>query len=138
MKDMKENEPTLYLVMRSDLWDNSPGKMMAQASHATSDFEKWMRGVRSQPEQYGELIAEYDRWREDRSFGRVIVLEGTLEQMVMVVQHNDFSGLTTDPTYPYRNYYGDMFVTDEVTCAWVFICSEADPSETLCDLRLHR
>jgi hypothetical protein len=138
VNNMMKNEPTLYLIMRSDLWDNSPGKMMAQSSHATSDFEQWMAGIQAQPDQYGELLAEYDAWREDRSFGRVIVLEATLEQMTEVVGQNDFAGLTVDPTYPYRNYYGDLFVDEEVTCAWVFMCNETKPSELLQELKLHR
>jgi len=131
-------EPTLYILMRTDIADMNPGKAIAQGSHATSDFEKWIRGIRAQPDQYGELIAEYDRWREDRSFGRVIVLEATLDQMVTVVQENCFAGMTVDPTYPYRNWYGDLFVAEEVTCAWCFICDQTLPSDSLRELKLHR
>ena len=32
-------EPRLYIVMRRDLWDMNPGKGMAQAAHAQSDFD---------------------------------------------------------------------------------------------------
>lgn len=135
---MQEREPTLYIIMRTDIADMNPGKGIAQGSHATSDFEQWMRGIRQQPEQYGELIAEYDRWREDRSFGRVIVLEATLDQMAEVAMQSDFAGLTTDPTYPYRNWYGDVFLAEEITCMWVFDCELVEKSEMLQTLKLHR
>ena len=135
-----EIEPTLYIVMRTDIPDNTPGKMMAQASHATDDFNAWKNSILHEFEHdfMFELVAEFNRWKEDRNFGRCIVLEGTLEEIHDVVDSNDFAGLTTDPTYPWRNFYGEVFLTEEVTAAWCFICNETSPCETLRGLPLHR
>jgi hypothetical protein len=119
----------LYIIMRRDIQDMNPGKAMAQAAHAQADFDAWMRNILQQPDQYGELIAEYNAWREDRSFGVTLVLHETLETINNIVAHTNFSAKTVDPTYPWRNYYGDVFTSNEVTCAWVFLCDQCDPDE---------
>lgn len=130
--------PTLYLLLRRDLPDMNPGKSIAQGSHATDDFSAWRKMITSQPDHYSELIAEFDRWKEDRNFGTVLVLEATLAEMQEVVCTNDFAGLTIDPTYPWRNHYGDVFLTEEITAAWCFICDQTEPTEVLQSLNLHR
>ena len=45
------------------------------------------------------------------------------------------AGKTTDPTYPWRNYYGKVFLSEEVTCAWAFVC-DWTPQEQLDFLRI--
>ena len=131
-------EPTLYIIMRSDIACMNPGKAIAQGSHATSDFHQWIDTIKSQRDRYGELLDQYETWREDRSFGRVLVLEATFDQLADVVSKNDFAGMTLDPTYPYHNHYGDVFLAEEITCGWCFICDETTPSELLTQLKLHR
>jgi hypothetical protein len=133
---MNECEPTLYIIMRTDLPDMNPGKGMAQASHATDDFNAWKALMIANPHTYGGLISEFERWQEHRSFGRVIVLQGTLEEMNAVVCSNDFCGLTVDDTYPWCNFYGELFLSEETTAAWCFICDETLPSEALTSLPL--
>jgi hypothetical protein len=131
-------EPTLYLFGRTDIQDMNPGKLAAQISHATDDFNAWKSYILSKSDLADELVCEFSRWQEDRNFGRVIVLEATLAEMEAVVADNDFAGLTTDPTYPWRNYYGTLFLTKEVTSGWCFMCDETTPSESLKRLPLHR
>lgn len=123
--------PKLYIIMRRDLQDMNPGKAMAQAAHAQADFTAWMRVIKQEKKQYPELLAEFDAWREDRSFGTTLVLHETLETINRIVENTNFSGKTVDPTYPWRNYYGEVFLSSEVTCAWVFICSESNLDEEL-------
>lgn len=50
------------------------------------------------------------------------------------------AGVTVDPTYPWRNFYGKVFLTSGVTCAWVFACDLTPPQllEDLQKLSLHR
>jgi hypothetical protein len=135
----RKNEPTLYLILRRDLQDMNPGKAVAQGSHATDDFNAWKNKIIRYDYQYSsKLISEFLRWQEDRNFGRCIVLQGTLEEMANIVQCNDFADLTTDPSYPWENWYGDVFLTEEVTAAWCFICDETTACETLRGLSLHR
>lgn len=124
-------EPRLYIIMRRDLQDMNPGKAMAQAAHAQADCTAWMRVIKQEKKQYPELIAEFDKWREDRSFGTTLVLHETLGTINQIVENTNFSGKTVDPTYPWRNYYGDVFLSNEVTCAWVFVCSESNLDEEL-------
>lgn len=131
--------PTLYCLMREDLQDLNPGKGMAQAMHAQSDFDQWVDDHPNNP--FMPFIAE---WKEDRSFGRTLVLESTLEQIgdiTSIALGTDLPvGVTVDPTYPWRNFYGKVFLTSEVTCAWVFACDLTPPQllEDLRKLSLHR
>jgi len=130
--------PTLYLLLRTDLPDMNPGKGIAQGSHATDDFNAWVRSLVNGPDDNSALLSEVERWKEDRNFGTVLVLEATLAEMEEVVRTNEFAGLTVDPTYPWRNHYGVLFLTKETTAGWCFMCNETKPSEALSSLRLHR
>lgn len=132
--------PTLYCLMREDLQDLNPGKGMAQAMHAQADFDQWVDDHPNSP--FMPFIAE---WKEDRSFGRTLVLESTLEQIgditSIALGTDDLPvGVTVDPTYPWRNFYGKVFLNSEVTCAWVFACDLTPPQllEDLRKLSLHR
>jgi peptidyl-tRNA hydrolase len=133
-------DPKLYIIMRRDIQDMNPGKAMAQSAHAQADFAAWMRVILQQPKQYGELIGEFERWTENRSFGVTLVLHETLETIKQIVENTNFGGLTVDPTYPWRNFYGDVFTSNEVTCGWVFVCSESnlDEEQYLKQFSLHR
>lgn len=131
--------PTLYCLMREDLQDLNPGKAMAQAMHAQADFDQWVDDHPS-----SEYMPYIVQWKEDRSFGRTLVLESTLDQISdmtsMWMGTAVPAGVTVDPTYPWRNFYGKVFLTSEVTCAWVFACDLTPPQllEDLRKLSLHR
>lgn len=131
--------PTLYCLMREDLQDLNPGKGMAQAMHAQADFDQWVDDHQASP--FMPFIRE---WKEDRSFGRTLVLESSLDQMANITSialGTDLPvGMTIDPTYPWRNFYGKVFLNEEVTCAWVFACDLTPPQllEDLRKLSLHR
>lgn len=130
-------ERTLYILMRTDIQDMNPGKAMAQAAHAQADFDAFA-GTASDVVNSG-LWQEVCAWREDRTFGRTIVLEASLEQINEVMSTVRYGGVTVDPTYPWRNYYGDVFLTSEITCAWVFVCDvNSEDKESLSHLKLHR
>jgi len=119
-------EPRLYIVMREDLWDMNPGKGMAQAAHAQAMFDDYvskyandlyMKEVDLDP----DFIDKIRDWRGGRGFGVTTVLSaplGDFDNISMGVEHNDF---VEDPTYPYRNYYKQMFTRSEVTCMWAFV-----------------
>lgn len=133
--------PTLYCLMREDLQDLNPGKAMAQAMHAQADFDKWVE--KHLDSRFWPFI---DEWKEGRSFGRTLVLESTLENITDIVScaHGATAelpmALTVDPTYPWRNFYGKVFLSQQVTCGWVFAC-ELTPKPILDKLRklsLHR
>lgn len=131
--------PTLYCLMREDLQDLNPGKAMAQAMHAQADFDQWVEGRPA-----SEYMSHIVQWKEDRSFGRTLVLEASLDQIsditAITFGTRHPAGVTVDPTYPWRNFYGKVFLTSEVTCAWVFACDLTPPEllEELRKLSLHR
>lgn len=109
-------EPRFYILMREDIPDMNPGKGMAQAAHAQADMTAYMETL----DDYGveEMVK---LWREDRSFGVTTVLSAELADMREMCDKIEHSGLTTDPTYPWRNFYGMPFATEEVTAAWAFV-----------------
>jgi len=135
-------EPTLYIIMRSDIPDMNPGKAMAQAAHAQSDFDAKMLEVAKNPEVEAsrkELLLDYAEWTEDRNFGRTIVVSATEDEIDRISYAGKVAGFTVDPTYPWRNYWKEVFVTDEVTCGWIFVCDTyAEDVDLVKDLPLHR
>jgi hypothetical protein len=76
-------------------------------------------------------------WREDREFGVTLVLHEPLSVMNQIHERVVHTGMTVDTTYPYRNYYGELFVSNEVTCMWVFAYTEEDV-EYMRQWRLHQ
>lgn len=138
--------------MRRDLYDMNPGKGMAQAAHAANDFQTNMTGNMvikntlkdDYPDWAKKVEEQYAEWVEDRNFGTTIVLEATLEQIKDIEYKAKIRGvpvgIVTDPTYPYRNYYGEVFTAKEVTCGWLFFerGTVPDIDSLLDELKLHR
>jgi len=117
-------DPILYIIMRSDISDMNPGKLAAQAAHVASDFEMWVKFIESQ-DGYGELLGEIHKWREGASTcGTTICLSATREEIQDTVKKVCFSREFVDPTYPWENWYGESFLSSEMTGAWVFVCEE--------------
>jgi hypothetical protein len=108
--------------MREDLQDMNPGKGMAQAAHAQADFDAYAKNFMNQD----EFRAAYVNWCEDRNFGVTLVLSTTLNQMHDIRTQIKHSDLTVDPTYPWRNWYGKIFTSNEVTCMWAFVWEDAE------------
>ena len=122
-----ELEPTLYILMRSDLDSLNPGKAMAQAAHAAQAMShriitEW-RGVTS-------IQNAFKEWGGHRGWGRTIVLDGgrgediveTLGTVCENVNYEDdivTSGTIIDPSYPIRD--GEYTHTIPLlTCGWIF------------------
>jgi len=133
--------PTLYIIMRSDLPDLNPGKGMAQAAHAQADFDNIVIKVTADIDFPGRegFLEGFEKWSEDRNFGRTIVLSATEDEIDRISYAGNVAGFTVDPTYPWKNYYGEMFVTEEVTCGWIFVCDVFESDLALVkDLPLHK
>jgi peptidyl-tRNA hydrolase len=128
-------EPKLYIIMRKDIQDMNPGKAMAQAAHAQADFGAYQSSLVNQDGD--EFWQAMSAWREDREFGVTLVLHEPLEVINQIASVMPHSGVTVDPTYPWRNFYGDVFVSSEVTCAWVFVYTEEEV-EYMKQFSLHR
>jgi hypothetical protein len=126
-------EPRLYIIMRRDLWDMNPGKGMAQAAHAQAEFDTYTENNYT----YDEFRIAHLQWCEDRNFGTTLVLHEPLDSMSKISMNVAHWGFVTDPTYPYRNWYGDVFTCSEVTCMWVFVYTEAE-LEYMRQFNLHK
>jgi hypothetical protein len=111
--------------MRQDLWDMNPGKAMAQAAHAQADFDLYMFADPNAAKSK-EIADAVLAWREDRSFGTTLVLHEPVDTFGKISMNVAHWGYVTDPTYPYRNYYGEVFTRSEVTCMWVFVYTEEE------------
>jgi len=127
-------EPRLYIVMREDLWDMNPGKGMAQSAHAQALFDAYDFAA-------NDCLEEYCQWRGDGpdclGFGVTTVLSVPLIHWMNITQNVRHYGHVEDPTYPYRNFYGEMFTSTEVTCMWVFATTEEE-IEYMKQWRLHQ
>lgn len=134
-------EPRLYIVMREDLWDMNPGKGMAQAAHAQAEFDAYIERYVENNEGLDKfdknLIPSVTLWKERRTFGTTLVLFMPLDDMGLITFNVNHYGYVTDPTYPYRNYYGKVFTRSEVTCMWVFVNTEEEV-EYMKQWRLHQ
>lgn len=108
--------------MREDLWDMNPGKACAQAAHAQAEFDAYCDPEHVNDDFWKSLVA----WREDRSFGVTTVLSEPQDTLNIIRMYVDHCGFVEDPTYPYRNYYGQVFTSKEVTCMWVFATTEEE------------
>jgi len=113
--------------MREDLWDMNPGKAMAQAAHAQAEFDEYIED-RCAPEylQDDPLWSAVRVWCEDRNFGVTLVLSAPKTEWMDISSGVEHCGYVCDPTYPYRNYYGKVFVRSEDTCMWVFATTEEE------------
>ena len=130
-------EQKLLIIMRKDLFDMNPGKGMAQACHAQADFTHtitgneslltdWTTESMSVDSQFYK--SEYAAWSAQAgTFGTTVVKHATLDDINTLRSRlvGEFvpNGLVVDPTYPYKNYYGDWFTSEEITCSWFFINS---------------
>lgn len=125
------NEPRLYIIMREDLWDMNPGKGMAQAAHAQAMFDDFVSKYTNdlyikEVDLDPALIGSVRDWRDNRGFGVTTVLSAPSVDISLILESMPWTGIVTDPTYPYRNYYGKVFTSSEVTCAWVFATTEEE------------
>ena len=125
-------EPRLYIIMRRDIPDMNPGKAMAQAAHAQADFESYLEFWSDD----NELQAQYDAWKKELKFGVTTVLCATWDEMREISSNTTHAGYTVDPTYPWRNFYGEMFTSMQTTCMWAFVY-DADEFELMKQFKLH-
>lgn len=114
--------PTLYIVMRKDLYDNNPGKMMAQAAHAQAEFDNYSEDTYTEH----DFRSAHLEWCESRNFGTTVVLSATLAEIQWINSNVEHGGLVEDPTYPFRDYYGNVHTNSEITCSWVFAVDQED------------
>tara|TARA_R110000851_G_scaffold227207_3_gene380037 strand:- start:51 stop:497 length:447 start_codon:yes stop_codon:yes gene_type:complete len=135
-------EPRLYIIVRSDIAELTPGKLGAQTGHAASMFARQVR-------HSGDTLlnASYKQWEGDRGFGTKIVLSATKDDIDILIDTISLHqpcpahyGIVVDPSYPFRNYFGEMFTAKEMTCAFVFVTPELadEPLRILRKYPLHK
>lgn len=109
----------LYVLMRTDVPDYVPGKAMAQANHAGTQFI-----IRAAQFEDRSFTKHFDEWiSEGDMFGTCIVLGCTHLQMKtrLGIAHGLglLTGIVHDPTYPIRDGH-TMFTAPIDTCGYVF------------------
>lgn len=121
-------EPTLYIFMRNDIPELNPGKCAAQAAHAQADFDYY---IKTNTKDDYKLDTAHLMWIHDRNFGRTLVLEVNLSELELINELFIYSGQTIDPTYPWRNFYGELKLSNIVTCGWAFVYEDSDNQTSL-------
>jgi hypothetical protein len=121
-----------------DIPDGNPGKMMAQAAHAQALFTREMNKRKqdfSDLEKHKNIeltssfLDSYEAWlKEGDGFGTTIVLSCLIKDIRSnyASTTNLASGRVIDPTYPWRNFYGELFVKEQLTAGWVFVTTEEE------------
>ncbi len=111
--------PALYVLMRTDLPDYVPGKAMAQANHAGTQF------LHEAFQTHGtELPNDIKDWLDmGNGFGTCIVLGATYPEirscLTSALSFGIMHGMVFDPTYPIKD--GDRTALTSIeTCGWVF------------------
>jgi peptidyl-tRNA hydrolase len=132
-------EPRLYIIVRTDIYDMNPGKLGAQTAHAASKFT--MDVLTSEVLESNaskKLLNAFNVWEGGRGFGTKITLAATESDILGVTYfasgHSQVCDTIVDPSYPFRNYFGDVFTSEELTCGYVFVTEET-PQEVLDYLR---
>lgn len=140
----------LYILIRNDIPSLNPGKAIAQASHAVSQF------MTKFPEEAKEWCEEAD------GFGTTIVMEGNKDNITHFIKSHGKkvpSGDIIDPTYPFylqkeiipflaknaeieygepsdNNYDTTPATRKEHTCSW-FLIENDDNEEYMEDLKYY-
>lgn len=135
-----EDYPVLYVLMRSDLPDYQPGKAMAQANHAGTQFMDEAVPLLQKSGPNAEFTDRFHQWTaEGDGFGTCVVLSATYPQVLarvaVALEMGFLSGVVLDPSYP----IGDGHRTQHLpvqTCGWIFADSKQKGMPLLHDLRL--
>jgi hypothetical protein len=125
---VNDNEPRLYILMRTDLLSLNPGKAVAQGSHAATKFLYDMEQMRKGNHRVlNKKFTQYQymmrTWMGKRGFGTKITLgiKGPrLETLIENLKQEGYpAGLVVDPSYPLRD--GETtHLFPLTTCGYVF------------------
>ena len=121
---MNDNKPILYVFMRTDLPDHTPGKALAQCNHAGTEFVIRAGQVIEQEGREFELAKAFEDWvNEAYTFGTCIVLGCDHKELRLIKpllrDYALISGEVLDPTYPIRNGH-ETITAPVITCGWAF------------------
>jgi peptidyl-tRNA hydrolase len=126
----------LYIIARNDLDSMNPGKLSAQASHASNAFvKKFHETMRSSAVQQNSIAERLNKdfflWETstEQGFGTVIVLESEMKDIYPVIdvfkKLGYISDVIHDPSYPIL----DGRVVHHIpldTCSYVFVPNKED------------
>ena len=117
---MEENKPALFIFMKNDIDSLNPGKVAAQASHATSQLHET---VNTNNEAFVQWCKEADHFGTAYVYG----IESDRFEMILEIMkaekkqlHIEYWGVVHDPTYPIKDG-AHSFVIPFDTCFWVFV-----------------
>lgn len=134
-------QPTLYILMRTDMDSLNAGKAMAQAAHAANAFHATALS-------FTDPVPGFDKWLGSEyptpsNFGTTIVLgvnsERELFEVTRAADEDGFlSGTVLDHTYPIRDG-SVMHLLPVTTCGYIFTdCRKTNQVSSLAGLELHK
>ena len=145
--------PVLYILMRNDLNSLTPGKAMAQSSHASNAFvkhiERHTQNINAQSNiktKDHDIIRSFRDWEfcTAQGFGTVLVLEAPMREIQprvdMFKSMGYIADIVFDPTYPIV----DGAIVHHIpidTCAYVFVTdkdTDMIAKTLLCSFPLHK
>lgn len=121
----------LYVVPRTDMASMTPGKSMAQVSHASNQFSILMENNA----KAGVMdLTDYDQWMGTKGFGTAIILSanGTprnqdvlfKEAVERLEKEGIIAGLTVDDSYSVSDGITTHYIPNVITAMFYFATSE--------------
>lgn len=119
--------PALYILMRNDMESLTPGKGMAQASHAANQFETAMK----KDVMDLNIHQGYEYWKtEANGFGTAIVLSVDYNELLLNIDYAKsrffLADFVHDPTYPVEDGKVTHLVPID-TCGYIFAPNMESP-----------
>lgn len=133
------SEPRLYIMMRNDLVDLTPGKAMAQTAHAANQFTHEFTNLKRKITNT-ETTKQYNEWlKQGNGFGTTIILSASKQEIEQIIplgiSEGYECGFTFDTSYPIRSAANETFLVNALTCAYVFVGPYTENYETEIKLR---
>jgi len=118
----------LYILVRTDMKSMTPGRVAAQASHATSLFHTSKHPLHSM-----------DHWMKEAqgAYGTVIVLACNKEQLLRFTGKAQYMGLVIDPEYVVMDGEEVVVAKDVLTCGFIFLPEYMQTDFDLSELKLY-
>lgn len=121
----------LYIIPRTDMESMTPGKSMAQVSHASNQFSILM-------ENHGKDeimdMTDYDSWMGSKGFGTAIILSASgsprnqdilfKEAHDRLVKEGIIAGLTVDDSYSVSDGLTTHYIPNVITALFYFATPE--------------
>lgn len=124
----------LYIIVRTDMYSMSSGRIAAQAAHAANMFVGYSKAIIKDMKhdltedeyQNDKFVQNFKAWQNQTNdfYGTTIVLDGDTEEnitnLLNDIEDEYITGWVIDPEYPVRDGDTVHVLKNVATCAYAF------------------